>query len=128
MKSDSVVSWLSAHVFTHCLQLNLQVHNIDMVRTCRTSSSYTVAWQLARFQLTRRIAELFVPFWYRLIQVVLEKRPINACSSSRSCSSSTVAVVLHLHAYAYCSSNDSVMITMWPSWFFDLLTVVMRVK
>jgi len=39
-----------------------------------------------------------------------------------------VVVVLHLHAYAYCSSNDSVMITMWPSCFFDLLTVVMRVK
>ena len=25
-------------------------------RTCRTSSFYTVAWQLARFQLTRRVA------------------------------------------------------------------------
>ena len=41
---------------THCLQLNLQLHEIDMVRTCRTSSFYTVAWQLARFQLTRHIA------------------------------------------------------------------------
>ena len=40
----------------HCLRLNLQLHTIDLVRTCRISSFCTVAWQLARFQLTRRIA------------------------------------------------------------------------
>ena len=39
---------------THCLRLNLQLHTIDLVRTCRAPC--TVAWQLARFQLTRRIA------------------------------------------------------------------------
>jgi len=41
---------------THCLRLNLQLHTIALVRTCRISSFCTVAWQLARFQLTRRIA------------------------------------------------------------------------
>ena len=41
---------------THWLQLNLQLHTIDLVRTCRISSFCTVAWQLARFKLTRRIA------------------------------------------------------------------------
>ena len=41
---------------THCLRLNLQLHTIDLVRTCRISSFSTVVWQLARFQLTRRIA------------------------------------------------------------------------
>ena len=41
---------------THCLRLNLQLHSIDLVRTCRISSFCTVPWQLARFQLTRRIA------------------------------------------------------------------------
>ena len=41
---------------THCLRLNLQLHTVDLVRTCRISSFCTVAWQLARFQLTRRIA------------------------------------------------------------------------
>ena len=41
---------------THCLRLNLQLHTIDLVRTCRISSFCTVAWRLARFQLTRRIA------------------------------------------------------------------------
>ena len=29
---------------THCLQLNLQLHTIGLVRTCRISSLYTVAW------------------------------------------------------------------------------------
>jgi len=29
---------------THCLQLNLQLHAIGSVRTCRISSFCTVAW------------------------------------------------------------------------------------
>jgi len=41
----------------HCLQLHLQLHTFDWVRTCRISSFCTVAWQLARFQLTLRIAQ-----------------------------------------------------------------------
>ena len=41
---------------THCLRLNLQLHTISLVRTCRISSFCTVAWQLARLLLTRRIA------------------------------------------------------------------------
>jgi len=28
-------------------------------------------------------SRLVIPFWYRLTQVVLEKRPLNGCSSSR---------------------------------------------
>ena len=39
------------HTFiTHCLQLNLQLHTIDLVRTRRISSFCTVALQLARFR------------------------------------------------------------------------------
>jgi len=41
---------------THCLRLNLQLHTISLVTTCRISSFCTVAWQLARLLLTRRIA------------------------------------------------------------------------
>ena len=41
---------------THSLRLNLQLHTISLVRTCRISSFCTVAWQLARLLLTRRIA------------------------------------------------------------------------
>jgi len=41
---------------THCHSVTLQFHNFDLFTTCRTSSLCTVAWQLARFQLTRRIA------------------------------------------------------------------------
>jgi len=52
------------HMFiTHCLQLNLQLHNFDLFKTCRTSSFCTVAWQLARFQLTPRIARSLGDSW-----------------------------------------------------------------
>ena len=45
------------HMFiTHRPTLTLQLLNFDLFRTCRTSSFCTVAWQLARFQLTQRIA------------------------------------------------------------------------
>jgi len=47
---------------THCLRLNLQLHTIDLVRTC-ISSFCTVAWQLARFQLTRHIARSLGDSW-----------------------------------------------------------------
>ena len=47
----------------HCLRLNLQLHTIDLVRTCRISSFCTVAWQLARFPLTRRIARALGDSW-----------------------------------------------------------------
>ena len=40
---------------THCPTVTLQLLNFDLLRTCRTSSFCTVAWQLARFQLTRHI-------------------------------------------------------------------------
>ena len=48
---------------THCLRLNLQLHTIDLVRTCRKSSFCIIAWQLARFQLTRRIARSLGDSW-----------------------------------------------------------------
>jgi len=38
------------------MSFTLQLHNFDLFRTCRTSSFCTVAWQLARFQLTQCIA------------------------------------------------------------------------
>jgi len=52
------------HMFiTHCPTVTLQLHNFDLFRTCRTSSFCTVAWQLARFQLTRRIARSLGDSW-----------------------------------------------------------------
>ena len=48
---------------THCIRLNLQLHTIDLVRTCRISSFCTVAWQLARFELRRRIARSLGDSW-----------------------------------------------------------------
>jgi len=52
---------------TYCLQLNLQLRTIDLVRTCRTSSFCIVAWQLARFQLTWRIARSLGDSWVSCI-------------------------------------------------------------
>ena len=47
----------------HCLRLNLQLHTISLVRTCRISSFCTLAWQLARLLLTRRIARSLGDSW-----------------------------------------------------------------
>jgi len=59
------------HTFiTHCLQLNLQLHTIDLVRTCRISSFCTVVWQLARFQLTWRIARSLGDSWASCIDCI----------------------------------------------------------
>jgi len=64
MGADSVASWLSAHCsWQHCLRLNLQLHTISLVRTCRISSFCTVAWQLARLLLTRCIARSLGDSW-----------------------------------------------------------------
>jgi len=52
------------HMFiTSCPTVTLQLHNFDLFRTCRTSSFCTVAWQLARFQLTRCIARSLGDSW-----------------------------------------------------------------
>jgi len=52
------------HMFiTHRPTLTLQLHNFDLFRICCTSSFCTVAWQLARFQLTRRIARSLGDSW-----------------------------------------------------------------
>jgi len=52
------------HMFTtHRPTVTLQLHYFDLFRTCRTSSFCTVAWWLARFQLTRRIARSLGDSW-----------------------------------------------------------------
>jgi len=48
---------------THRPTLTLQLHSFDLFRTWRTSSFCTVAWQLARFQLTLRIARYLGDSW-----------------------------------------------------------------
>ena len=48
---------------THCLRLNLQLHTISLVKTCRISSFCTVAWQLGILLLTRRIARSLGDSW-----------------------------------------------------------------
>ena len=51
------------HMFiTHQPTVTFQLYNFDLFRTC-TSSFCTVAWQLTRFQLTRRIARSLGDGW-----------------------------------------------------------------
>ena len=59
------------HMFiTHRPTVTLQLHNFDFFRTCRTSSFCTVALQLARFQLTRRIARSLGDSWSSSLSIV----------------------------------------------------------
>ena len=52
------------HMFiTHRPTLTLELHDFDLFRICRTCSLCTVARQLARFQLTRRIARSLGDSW-----------------------------------------------------------------
>jgi len=44
--------WVHMYI-THCPTVTVQLHNFDLLSTCCTTSFCTVAWQLARFQLTR---------------------------------------------------------------------------
>ena len=47
-------------------------------------------------------SRLVLPFWYQLIQVVLEKRPLNGCSStSSSSSSSSSSIVLRVTNFEF---------------------------
>ena len=46
------------------------------------------------------ISRLVVHFWYRFTQVVLEKRPLNGCSSSSS------SVQLHMSIYGVYIRNQ----------------------
>ena len=52
------------HMFiAHWPTLTLQLRNFDLFRTSRTSSFCTLAWQLARFQLTRHIVRSLGDSW-----------------------------------------------------------------
>ena len=70
---------------THCLRLNLQLHTIDLVRTYRICSFCTVAWQLARFQLTRRIAQSLGDSWASCFELLHTlSRPLMSINIPRS--------------------------------------------
>ena len=71
------------HMFiTHRPTLTLQLHNFHLFRTCRTSSFYTVAWQLARFQLTRRIVRSLRDSWASILFSLQWPQIINSMQSS----------------------------------------------
>jgi len=43
-----LASWLSAHVYYTLPSVTLQLHNFDLLRTCRTSSFCIVVWQFGK--------------------------------------------------------------------------------
>ena len=71
-KDSNASRWV--HMFiTHRPTLTLQLHNFDLFRTCRKSSFCTVAWQLARFRLTRQIARSLGDSWASCFVGVVDK-------------------------------------------------------
>ena len=68
------------HMFvTHRPTVTLQLHNFGLFRTCRTSSFCTVAWQLAAFQLTRRIALSLGDSWVSYTHTKTANHHFHAC-------------------------------------------------
>ena len=64
MGADSVASWLSAHCLSRIASDQISNFILSIWSgPCRISSFCTVAWQLARFQLTRRIARSLGDSW-----------------------------------------------------------------
>jgi len=51
-------------------------------------------------------SRLVLRFWYQLTQIVLEKMPLNGCSSSSSSSSS---LLYHSNEYNWCNRPNGVM-------------------
>jgi len=72
------------HMFsTHRRTLTIQLHNFDLFRTCHTSSFCAVVWQLARFQLTRRIARSLGDSWASCIPLGMQYPGIDALRIKR---------------------------------------------
>jgi len=61
--SIRIANWNALLHNTHQPTLTLEFHNFELFKSCRTSSFCTVAWQLSRFQLTRRIARSLGDSW-----------------------------------------------------------------
>jgi len=94
---------------THCLQLNLQLHHIDLARTCRTSSLCTVAWQLAKFQRTRRIARSLGDSW-------------------ASCFMNSPAGLTRQRIFTLCGSNNAYSRKDVPFGVSLILVLILEVK
>jgi len=86
------------HMFiTHRPTLILQLHNFDLFRTCRTSSFCTVGWQLARFQLTQRIARSLGDSWASCNKRKSVSQSVSQSASASTSTTSSAAVQLTTH-------------------------------
>ena len=100
---------------THCLRLNLQPHTISLVRTCRISSFCTVAWQLARLLLTRRIAQSLGDSWASCLNNTINPR--NLTQSIISCYTHKVKkAIVSLHpTYRLLCPELEPCLHFWPT-------------
>ena len=110
-------SWV--HMFiTHRPTLTLQLHNFDLFRTCRT-----VAWQLARFQLTRCITRSIGNSWASCyVQNMLQDRNICTLWScygsqsgwfSRETKRSFIQGIVYVSFTSLMDNNNTVCICSW---------------
>ena len=74
-------SWLAAQFNTHWSMNSFQF--VVQLPTVLQSSRQTFDWYSSSRGRSVE-AELLVPFWYQLTQVVLEKRRLNGCSKAHS--------------------------------------------
>ena len=92
------------HMFiTRQPTLTLQLHNFNLFRTCRTSSFCTVAWQLATFQLTQRIARSLGDSWASCLTHLpmlynkLKPHPQKWPNQKLTCKTATITVVVQVN-------------------------------
>jgi len=91
---------------THCLRINLQLHTISLVRTCRISSFCTVAWQLARLLLTRRIARSLGDSWASYFST----RPLDGASCPSVCAHVCACVLRQGHSLTGLPSTSALIL------------------
>ena len=96
---------------THCPNVTLQLNNFDLFRTCRTRSFCTVAWQLARFQLTRRIARSLGDSWasciHKRLRLLFFLLPMDSIFDKIELWAKRVARSLYNSWVSHFTSNDS---------------------
>jgi len=103
---------------THCLRLNLQLHTISLVRTCRISSFCTVAWQLAR-----RIVRSLGDSWASCVESVDDVQLYMCCTESNamskvSCMLNSVTAGASILTDTSCKVLSSPL-RLWASLFYS---------
>jgi len=76
-------------------------------------------------------SRMVLPFWCQLTQVVLEKRPLNGCSSSSSKCCNTMELVrillsVYLHIWSEWTISCDVYLSITEHWSYCMLAVMVQ--